>query len=289
MALRDLAIAWVQATCPRLDVQQNFLQHLDHAIHRGATCSFMIGRELTKSDKPFLVYCFRDELFAFELSPEQSARLNVTDNMLVCAESPRVNEPVPTVEPLVWLEDVEVDNAASLNRSQPITGTLRYRTKEFIAEPLAIRAVCEPPGRASTILSHHIFCLPPPEGAIQFSLPAIRNLRDAAGKEFTGLVPLFVQMWLTKKHATQADLPFPRTPLPKAPSFGTAPPIPMPHQSALPKTSAFATTPKPATPASSLFPPTYDPGSLAPPPPVGGNLQEERPVSDVRAVLIELT
>ena len=125
MALRELATAWVRANCPLPDVQENFLHQLDHAAQRGANCSFMIGRELTRNGKPILVYCFRDEVFAFVLTPIQSARLNVTDNMLVCAESPRVNEPVPMVAPVVWLEDVEVDNAAALDRSQPITGTLR--------------------------------------------------------------------------------------------------------------------------------------------------------------------
>ncbi len=283
MALRELATAWVRANCPRSDVQENITQHLDHAVQRGANCSFMIGRELTKSEKPCLVYCFRNEVFAFVLTPIQAARLNVTDSLLVCAESPRVNQPVPTAEPVVWLQDVEVDNAAVLDRSQPITGTLRYRTAEFITDPLAIHAVCEPPGRPSTILSHHISCLPLPKGAIRFSLPALGELRDAAGFQFTGLVPIFFQMWLTSKVAAQADSPFQHPSLPTPPSQKTAPPGPKPHQSSIPNVSPYITSLKPMMPAMSTFPPTYDPGgsTLSP-------VQEEKPVSDVFAVLVEI-
>jgi hypothetical protein len=47
------------------------------------------------------------------------------------------------------MEYVDVNQAAALDRSSPITGTLRYRTDQFILEPLAIQVIFEPPGRPS--------------------------------------------------------------------------------------------------------------------------------------------
>ena len=55
MLLRDLAAAWVRSNCPRPDLQANLLQHFDHAAQRGVTCSFVVGRELTRSGKSYLV------------------------------------------------------------------------------------------------------------------------------------------------------------------------------------------------------------------------------------------
>ena len=51
MHLRDLAAAWVRSNCPRPDLQANLLQHFDRATQRAVTCSFAVGRELTRSGK----------------------------------------------------------------------------------------------------------------------------------------------------------------------------------------------------------------------------------------------
>ena len=85
MILRELAAGWVQANCPRSDVQENFLQYLDDAMESRVNSSFMIGRKLIGSGKPFWVWCFRGEVFAFELTPQQAARLQVADSLVVCA------------------------------------------------------------------------------------------------------------------------------------------------------------------------------------------------------------
>jgi hypothetical protein len=170
MILRELAAGWMRANCPRSDVQEDFLQYLDGAIQSRVTCSFMIGRKLINSGKPFLVWCFCGEFFAFELTPRQAARLQVADSLLVCAKGVREYDRRPSVAPTVCLEHVEVNQAAALDRSSPIAGTLRYRTDQFILDPLAIQVIFEPPGRASCTHFHHLFNLPPPEGTLPFSV-----------------------------------------------------------------------------------------------------------------------
>lgn len=69
MLLRDLASAWVHSNCPLPDLQANFLDHFDRAADRGVTCSFTLGRELTRSGTSYLIYCYGGELFAFEFTP----------------------------------------------------------------------------------------------------------------------------------------------------------------------------------------------------------------------------
>ena len=47
----------------------------------------MIGARNDQNDILFFVYCFRGDSFAFELTLRQSARLNVTADMLDGARS----------------------------------------------------------------------------------------------------------------------------------------------------------------------------------------------------------
>ena len=122
MILRELAAGWVRANCPRSDVQADFLQYLDGAIQSRVNCSFMIGQKLINSGKPFLIWCFCGEFFAFELAPQQAARLQVADSLLICARGVREYDQRPSVAPIVSLEQVEVNQAAG---ARPIIADCR--------------------------------------------------------------------------------------------------------------------------------------------------------------------
>ena len=117
--------------------------------------------------------------------------------MLQCAEGPRQHPCEPKPEALVWIEEVAVDNSDALDPLLPITGTLRYRTTQVIHEPLAIRLTCEPPGRGSTCLYHHLLRLQPPAGTMGFTLAPIGDLRDGNGVPFVGALPLFFEIVAT--------------------------------------------------------------------------------------------
>ena len=69
MILRELMSAWARKHCPRPDVQEDILEHLDRALQDDVTCSFTIGPDLIGSGRPFLVYCFGGELFALAKQP----------------------------------------------------------------------------------------------------------------------------------------------------------------------------------------------------------------------------
>jgi hypothetical protein len=280
MILRDLATAWVKTHCPSADVQKQFLQHLEHALQREVTCSFTIGRDLTKSGRAYLVYGCSGELFIFELTMEQAGRLGVSDNMLVCAKGLPQQDHTSSSESVVCIEEITVDNATSLDRLRPITGSLRHRSNEHLFDPLAIRVVCEPPGRGRICLFHHLFHLSPPEGMVKLSLPPLGDLPDSDGSPFTGAVPLFFQIWTTIERSPRSTVPtppvLPGAPKPEQPQPGS----PMGWQPTGPLSSSGI---KHVVPAMSHYPPPYDPMPQMTPPP-----RPEKPISDIRAVLVEI-
>lgn len=279
MALRELADAWVRANCPNPAVHKDFLEHLDRAVERNVGCSFLVGRELTKSAMPMLVACHCGELFAFELTQKRAKRLRVNDNMLVCWPGATRQDHGPKPEPLIWLEDVDVDHASFLDRSAAIIGTLRYRTDRLLLEPLAIHVVCEPPDRGSKTLYAYPPTLLPPDGAVRFSFSSLGDMPDRDGVPFTGAVPLFFRVFTTEAPAMPAISPHVAS---KVGETSAAQLLARPHHSSPPPTSGWPSI-KPVMPAHSTFPPTYDPGVLSPPAAI-----EVKPVSDIRAVLVDI-
>ena len=268
--LRDLVAAWVRSNCPRTDLQANLLQHFDRAADRGVTCSFTVGRELTRSGKAFMIYCYAGELFAFELTAEQAVRLHVADNMLQCAEGPRQHPTESKPEPVVWIEEVTVDNAAALDPMAPITGTLRYRTTQLLREPIAIRVTCEPPGRGSTCLYYHLLRLQPPAGTVRFTLSSVGDLRDGNGVPFVGALPLFFQVVTTSGPQPQTTGGSPGQ------VIGVSQPQPGWPTGLLPKMPTVPGMPKPVMPRPTQFPLPYDPATQS-----ARQVQQEQPVSDI--------
>lgn len=261
--LRDMATTWARAYCPTVEVQEYLLRQLDQAMQRNVNCSFTIGQSLTKVGRPFMVRCFNGEFFVFELTLSQVARLGMKDNEAAYAESASREPLVSNTDPIICLQDVAIDQATDLSREAPITGTLRYQAKQVLLQPLAIRAVCEPSSRNSKTLFHHLFHLAPHEGTLKFALQPLGNLLNREGKLFVGLVPLFFQIW------TEAELPGPALPEPfKGTVFG--------------KPANHGARTQPGMPTHHFPPLSIDraPQSAAP---------VLRPVSDIRAVLVDVS
>lgn len=273
-ALRELAATWVQANCPNPAVHKDFLGHLDHAVARGVGCTFLVGRELTKRAKPMLVACYCGELFAFELTKRQAKQLKMRANALTLSSGAVRHDHGPKPEPLVWLERIDVDSADGLVRNAPITGALHYRTNRMFREPLAVHVTCEPLGRASVTLLSYPPALHPPAGIVRLSFPALGKSLDRRGEPFIGAVPLFFRVFT-------ADEP--------------APPVAAPH--AAPKQQGqFPSTSRPQPPPPTSSTPSIKPKAPLPPPLsadiFGASLisaaAEVKPVSDIRAVLVDL-
>lgn len=268
MGLRELAAAWVRANCPNPAVHKDFLHHLDRAVAHGVGCTFLVGRELTKRAKPMLVACHCGELFAFDLTIPQAEQVRVKNDMLVCSLGATQQNHSPKPEPLICLEAVEVDRAERLDPNEPITGTLQYRTIRPLLGPLAIHVTCEPPGRASITLYAYPPALHLPVGAVRIAFSKLGDMCDREGVRFAGAVPLFFRIFTAEE---------PVMPIVPARVAPTAPR----HASPVPASGIPSI--KPVSPASSAFPPPYDPR-----PPFAPASAEVRPISDIRAVLVEV-
>ncbi|HEV3006373.1 MAG TPA: hypothetical protein VGX78_18020 [Pirellulales bacterium] len=278
--MRGLASAWLRANCPSLDVQERFLEQFDQAVGRNMSCAFTVGRDLTNSGKAFLVHCFSGELFAFELTAQQAGRLKVENTMLVCSQSWSGRGGEPKAEPVVWLEEVAVDNRGALDRLSPITGTLRYRATQPWLDPLVIRGVCLPTGRGSITFFHHLVALVPLEGTVKFSMGPLGALEDQEGTSFGGAAPLFFQIW-TKVERDRHSIPVsPAAHLPGA----RKPRQPRPGLPSSPQMSPI--------PSWEMEPLNFDPGPLADPfdpaRQAASAAHQERPISDIRAVLADI-
>lgn len=268
MILHEMATTWAQANCVSVDVQNDLLRQLDRAVQRNVSCSFTIGDSLTKSRKPYLISCFGGEFFVFELTRSQVARLGMKDNELDCSPSARRETYGMFAEPHVWLQEVNVDHAAALNGEVPITGSLSYRAEQSVLQPLEIRVVCEPLGRDSVTLLHPLSQLAPPEGTVKFTLRKIADLLARGGKAYTGVVPLFFQIWTANQRAGQR-LPGPALDMPSLGGHAMRPNVS--------RKPGMLTPGSPKAPLSSISLPPSDPPAVP-----------DKPISDIRAVLVDV-
>ena len=107
------------------------------------------------------------------------------------------------------------------------------------------------------------------------------ELHDENGTPFTGVLPLFFQIWTTGDRQTPGFGPSSSSPF-------VGPKMPRPNQPSLPPSWQPAGAYRPSTsgpilPTTTPLPPHYDPMAQVRPP-----AQQERPISDVRAVLVEI-
>ncbi|MFO0915278.1 MAG: hypothetical protein U0795_20115 [Pirellulales bacterium] len=268
MNLREITMNWVCANCTIQDVHRDVETVIGRALQEGRSCSFTMGAGLIKNRKPYLIYCFDGEFYAFQLTPRQVTRLGLRHDQMASKTGCHRGLGQPVVDPIVTIDGIEVNHAWALNRELPITGTLRYQAQRPIFEPVAIRVECEPPARGSIQLCHFLFGLMLLDGAIHFSFPPMGELADHHGQKFSGVMPLFFQMWTAPESS-------PPTP-PESNGFGF-----QQDWLAPPSTGPYAALP--ALPAGPLYPPTYDPGFAA-----DKAKPEPRPISDVRAILVEV-
>lgn len=288
MILRELAAAWMGANCPSIAVQKRFLHQLDDAIGRSVGCSFLIGRKLTRSGAPYLVHCFCGELFAFQLTPRQADGLNLGDSQLVSTRGLTAHNHGFRPDSLMTLDQVAIDGADSLERSQPLRGTLKYRTDQWWVLPLALVAVCEPPGRTNVVLYHHMEQLAQGEGEVRFQLPSMIELRNRNGGPFTGVLPLFFQICIVgepeKAVRSALGVPGPAHGSPETMHFGSPHPV---VQQKFGEPFILASPPPalmtPETMVAFSFP---DPGS--PEADTRPNPNRLRAVSDICVVLVEI-
>jgi hypothetical protein len=73
--LRDTAINWVRENCCSDKFVAGFIRTLDESLATGVNCSFVVGANLMVGGAPYLIHWFARELFMFQLSLGQAAKL----------------------------------------------------------------------------------------------------------------------------------------------------------------------------------------------------------------------
>jgi hypothetical protein len=289
MNLRALASVWARANCPRADVRADFLQRIDDALHCGVGCSLVIGPKLTRVGAPYLVQCFCGEFFAFQLTPYQAAQLEVQAAELVAARGVTEHDHHRHPEPPVCLEQIVLESADRLDRTEPVVGVLKYRTNPLWAVRVAIQAACEPPGQASTQVYQHFDRLPRGKGILHFRLPPLGELSGRHGEPFAGAALLFFQLYLVGEPERESAA--------MSSQLGTGP-----GQFAPPPFAPSTASTKPVRLGEPWVAPTPLPLFLSPEtlareevaaagpqlPEQGPNLHRLRAISDIRAVLVEI-
>ena len=137
--LRDAAIRWVRTNCTSQRFQTAFVHDLDEAISLSVNCSFIIGGALTRIFKPYLLHWFADELFIFQLTPQQAARLGIAPKE---ARFRCDHESVPDSPPAVAclsLDRLELEQPILSDWKRPIVAKCDYRVTGNVPADVALR------------------------------------------------------------------------------------------------------------------------------------------------------
>lgn len=289
MALQELASAWVRANCPRGDVQANFVQSVDEAMRQEVGVAFLIGKDLTRTGRPFLVHFHCGELFAFQLTEREAERLKVKAQMLVasqgCTRHNHQRRPRPPVE----LLSVEIGGAEPLGQGSKIECLVEYRSGSHWELPLAIQVACGPSGSTNVRLFHHFLTLPHGERALRFSLPTPEFLLRPE-PELAGPLPMFVQIGIMGEPESNAPVG-PNSPGAMLVSLGlpsTRPPQPERYHKPRLGEQFTPPTPTPLLMTPEAIAIACQAGLIASPPPTDPPGLRFRGISDIRAVLVEI-
>lgn len=143
--LRDAAINWVRTNCPNRKLSWDVKEALDAAAAEGVNCWFAIGSGTTRSKVPFLLHCFSNEVFIFQLTAAQAAGMGLKANGMGCGRDRAAGFVPPAPPPTVSLEQLEVTNA-SFTQATPIGGRLHYEVLADGPRSWCVRLDYELPG-----------------------------------------------------------------------------------------------------------------------------------------------
>lgn len=195
--LEDLANAWLNANCPMPKVRRDLVRELLGAERKGSNFSAAIGRNLTKSHKPYLVCGYAGELFVFELNQRQAGSLEAKDNTVTFHGFGRP-ELLRGPPPVVRLDDFHLDPISNRKDTDPISGECRYSVAAHLPIPYAAMAAYElGPSRFVASWCYPFDQLQAPGGVMRLQFPPIRFPDDPDATPWTGSTVIFVRLCLT--------------------------------------------------------------------------------------------
>jgi len=125
--LREAAIRWVRTNCTSERFHVDFDRQLDEAMTLGVNCVFAIGEALTRVAKPYLLHWFGGELFIFELTSRQAARLGIGPMSVRHARDPELVHDGAAAATSISLEKLEMERPILSEIDRPIVARCHYR------------------------------------------------------------------------------------------------------------------------------------------------------------------
>jgi hypothetical protein len=140
--LKDAAINWVRANCRDPKLRADFTRKLSDVLQRRVACWFAIGQALTRERQPYMIHCFADELFIFQLSLAQAKGLMLAPDAMCSSFDPRPTAPRQKVLPrMLSISQFELDKPA-LTEADRITGSVAYELESELPPSLCLRLDC---------------------------------------------------------------------------------------------------------------------------------------------------
>ena len=110
---------------------------MDEAVATGHDCFFILGGKLTKKKTPFLLHCFGEEMFIFQLTDAQAAARGVQRDTM-CSGRNRCAIIGSLPKPIISINRFELKDAA-ITQSQPIIGRIHYHLERDNTGPFCVR------------------------------------------------------------------------------------------------------------------------------------------------------
>lgn len=162
--LRHLAEAWVTGRCPTGAPIQEMVAKVDSAASQGLNCWLRFGPQTTRNGRPYLVYCFEGELFAFELDRQQADLLQLVKGQVGFGTAGRRLTADPCERPAAQI----ARPLLAIATRERISGIVAYEMPCNHMLPYCLRMTWDRPDGRTCDMYQHVDSPLMPFGAIRF-------------------------------------------------------------------------------------------------------------------------
>jgi hypothetical protein len=190
--LRDAAQSWVRTHVRDPKFHIEFLNHFDRSADQGRQSFVAVSAGLTTDQQPWLIHCFCNNLFLFQLSPSQAQSYDLGPNEAMWGNTGGVIPPQPP-EPLpVAIGPVTVELADDLPVDHPLVAGIEFDTNGHEVGPCVVRFDYEVPGQRNCVAWFYIDFLRSGRGRINSQFLALR--KPQADLKPSGPIALFFRL-----------------------------------------------------------------------------------------------
>ena len=174
--VHDLVVAWAEANLAIPAARQDFIRQSAQSLQRDEDCYFGIGPGITKKQKPYLVYLFARNLFAFTLTKQQANNLEAVDNKMFRTTRLKAGGLPLTIPMPIEISRLEIDGSSRLSGKATVTGRVHYEVAHTLMEPpvatldFDLKGYCSP-----TAYFHPGVPLTDAPGVMDFTFPPIET------------------------------------------------------------------------------------------------------------------